>query len=141
MKRKTWVIVGVGVLACGGFLSLFEDDQKYTATTAPKPSAAAPVKPAAEPSEPVTGSGIPSPDAGQQAALTRALRTIEPGLVTKEERAVSRARDVCADIKSGKDAETVQRNARSRFEGGSVPSLTDDQAGQVVTAVRSSFCG
>ncbi|MEU7191689.1 DUF732 domain-containing protein [Streptomyces sp. NPDC045369] len=141
MKRKTWVIVGVGVLAFGGFLSLFEDDQKDTATAAPKPSAAAPVKPAAKPSEPTTGSGIPSPDAGQQAALTRALRTIEPGLVTKEDRAVSRARDVCADLKGGKDAATVQRNARSRFEGGTVPSLTDDQAADIVTAVRSSFCG
>ncbi|MEU7158223.1 DUF732 domain-containing protein, partial [Streptomyces chrestomyceticus] len=100
----------------------------------PKPSAAAPVKPA-------TGNGIPSPDAGQQATLVRALRAVEPALVTKEDRAVSRARDVCTDIKGGKDAATVQRNARSRFEGGTVPSLTDDQAANIVTAVRSSFCG
>ncbi|MFI0262055.1 DUF732 domain-containing protein [Streptomyces sp. NPDC017056] len=141
MKRKTWVLVGAGILAFGGVLSLFQDDQEDTATAAPKPSATAPAKPAAEAAESATESGIPSPDAGQQAALTRALRTIDPGLVAKEERAVSRARDVCADIKGGKDAATVQRNTKSRYEGGSVPNLTDDQAADIVTAVKSSFCG
>ncbi|MCX5262389.1 hypothetical protein OOK27_51210 [Streptomyces canus] len=30
--------------------------------------------------------------------------------------------------------------ARCPAEGGTVPSLTDDQAADIVTAVKSSFC-
>ncbi|WP_369376081.1 DUF732 domain-containing protein [Streptomyces sp. cg36] len=137
-KKKNWFIAGAAVLAFGGVLSLFQDDDdKAEADAKPKAPATAPAKPAEKPSEP---SGIPSPDTMQTAGLMRALRTIEPGLVAKEDRAVSRSRDVCLDIKGGKDDVTVQKNAKSRFEGGTVPSLTDDQAAQIVTAVKSSFC-
>ncbi|MGW2860803.1 hypothetical protein [Streptomyces sp. NPDC001205] len=141
-KKKTWFIVAAGVLAFGGVLSLFQDDDdKAEADAKPKPTATAPAKPADKPSEAASKpSGIPSPDAAQTAALIRALRTIEPGLVAKEDRAVSRSRDVCLDLKGGKDDATIQKNARSRFEGGTVPSLTDDQAANIVTAVKSSFC-
>ncbi|WP_405793373.1 DUF732 domain-containing protein [Streptomyces sp. NBC_01506] len=143
MERKTWIITGVAVLAFGGVLSLFEDEPDK-ATAEPKPSASARLvtdepdeKPSAEPSKP---SGIPSPDAAQTEALIRALRAVEPELVAEDDRAVDRARNVCLDITGGKDAATVQGNAKTRFEGGAVPSLTDDQAGDIVTAVRSSFC-
>lgn len=54
---------------------------------------------------------------------------------------MSRARDVCADIKQHKDPETVRSNARQRYQGGTVPSLSDDQAARIVSAVESSFCG
>lgn len=47
---------------------------------------------------------------------------------------------MCLDVKGGKEAATVQSNAKARFEGGTVPSLTDDQAADIVTAVKSSFC-
>ncbi|MGG2461438.1 hypothetical protein ACO0M4_16700 [Streptomyces sp. RGM 3693] len=53
---------------------------------------------------------------------------------------MDRARYVCSDIKGEKDSATVQRHAAARFEGGTVPSLTDDQAANIVTAVKSSFC-
>ncbi|MEU7642809.1 MULTISPECIES: DUF732 domain-containing protein [unclassified Streptomyces] len=59
--------------------------------------------------------------------------------MAKESRAVDRARNVCSDIKDGKDAATVQRNAKTRYEGGAVPSLTDDQTANIVTAVKVSF--
>ncbi|MEU9608324.1 DUF732 domain-containing protein [Streptomyces sp. NPDC048057] len=140
MERKTWVIVGGAVLAFGAVLSLFEDDDKGTDD---KPTAKASVvasAAAAEPSAPVTGSGVPTPDAQQRAALIRALAAVDAGLVAKEERAVSRARSVCLDIKEGKDAATVQKHARSRYEGGTVPTLNDDQAARIVSAVKSSFC-
>ncbi|MEV8017155.1 hypothetical protein AB0O76_12555 [Streptomyces sp. NPDC086554] len=39
-----------------------------------------------------------------------------------------------------KDDATVQKNAKLRYEGGTVPSLTDDQAADIVTAVKSAFC-
>lgn len=144
MERKTWFIVGGAVLAFGAFLSLFEDDDKGTddkpTAKASVVASAAPSKPATEPSAPPTGSGVPTPDAQQRAALIQALAGVDTGLVVKEERAVSRARSVCLDIKEGKDAATVQKNARSRYEGGTVPSLNDDQAARIVTAVKSSFC-
>ncbi|MFB6955273.1 DUF732 domain-containing protein [Streptomyces niveus] len=140
MKRKAWIITGVAVLAFGGVLSLFEDEPDK-ATAEPKPSASAPDKPDEKPSaEPSKPSGIPSPDAAQTETLIRALRAVDPGLVADEDRAVDRARNVCLDVQGGKDAATVQGNAKSRFEGGTVPSLTDDQAANIVTAVRSSFC-
>nr|WSZ97407.1 DUF732 domain-containing protein [Streptomyces sp. NBC_00857] len=76
----------------------------------------------------------------QREALLRALRSIEPALVADEDRAVDRSRNVCLDLRGGKAAATVQINAKSRFEGGTVPALTEDQAASIVTAVRSSFC-
>ncbi|MGK5630367.1 hypothetical protein [Streptomyces sp. URMC 123] len=144
MKRKVWIITGVAVLAFGGVLSLFEDDSDTAEAKSPKPSATPPTEPAGKPQpakEAPGPTGIPSPDTTQTEALIRALRTIEPGLVEKQKRAVDRSRNVCQDMKGGKDAATVQSNAKARFEGGAVPSLTDEQAGQIVTAVRSSFCG
>ncbi|WP_438294777.1 hypothetical protein [Streptomyces sp. HUAS TT7] len=53
---------------------------------------------------------------------------------------MSRARDVCSDIKYGEADAMIQKKAKARFEGGTVPSLTDDQAANIVTAVKSSFC-
>jgi hypothetical protein len=138
-KKRNWIIAGVAVLAFGGVLSLFEDDNGK-AEAEPK-TTTAPAKPADKPSEAAKPAAVPSPDAAQREALIRALRTIDAGLVVKEDRAVDRARNVCSDIKAKEDDATVQKNARSRFEGGTVPSLTDDQAANIVTAVKSSFCG
>ncbi|WP_282793703.1 hypothetical protein [Streptomyces sp. CC224B] len=83
---------------------------------------------------------MPTPNAGQRAALIRALGAVDAGLVANEERAVSRARNVCLDVKQKKDAATVQANAKARFEGGTVPTLSADQTAQIVTAVRSNLC-
>lgn len=141
-KTRTWLAVGAGVLALGGVLSLFEDD-KDKAEAEPKPAASAPAKPATDPTPdaPRPSSGVPSPDSGQTAKLIAALRDVDPGLVAKESRAVSRARDVCADITQHKDPETVRGNAKSRYQGGTVPNLNDDQAARIVSAVEASFCG
>ncbi|MFJ2906530.1 DUF732 domain-containing protein [Streptomyces sp. NPDC087212] len=140
MKRKTWIITGVAVLAFGGLLSLGEDDSDTASADTAKPSATATAEPTATPSETPPSSVIPSPDATQTEALIHALRTVDPGLVVKTDRAVDRARNVCLDIKGGKESATVESNARARFEGGTVPSLTDDQAADIVTAVKTSFC-
>ncbi|MEU9319940.1 DUF732 domain-containing protein [Streptomyces sp. NPDC048295] len=77
----------------------------------------------------------------QRAALMKALRAVDEGLVVDEDRAVDLSRDVCLDMRDGKDAATVRRHAKTRFEGATVPSLTDDRAADIVAAVRSSFCG
>ncbi|WP_438294776.1 hypothetical protein [Streptomyces sp. HUAS TT7] len=86
MQRKTkiWIIAIVGLLAFGGLLSLFED-KPDKAEAEPKPTTA-PAKPADKPSEAASKpSGVPSPDAGRREALIRALRTIDAGLVVKED--------------------------------------------------------
>ncbi|WP_405817282.1 hypothetical protein OG241_22415 [Streptomyces sp. NBC_01390] len=142
MKRKTWIITGVAVLAFGGMLSLFKDEPDKASAENAKPTATASATQDAKPSTstPEPSSAIPSPDAAQTATLIRALNAIDPGLAAKEERAVNRSRNVCLDVKGGKEAATVQSNAKARFEGGTVPSLTDDQAADIVTAVKSSFC-
>ncbi|QDY79822.1 DUF732 domain-containing protein [Streptomyces qinzhouensis] len=143
MERKTWIIIGAGVLAFGGVLSLFQDSDDSTADAKPRETRSAAVTPhksTAEPSTPTTGSGVPTPDAQQRAALIRALTAVDAGLVTKEDRAVSRARSTCLDIKQGKEASAVQSNTKQRFEGGTVPTITDAQATAIVAAVKTSFC-
>ncbi|MFJ2808650.1 hypothetical protein [Kitasatospora sp. NPDC087271] len=140
-KKK--ILIGCGaVLALGAVLSLFED-KPDKATAEAKPSASAPAAPGQQPADeaPKPTSAIPSPDSAQTVALMAALKAVDPGLVAKQDRAVSRARNTCLDARENKDAATVQKNTKSRFEGGTVPSLTDDQAAQIVTAVKSTFCG
>ncbi|MGX8904755.1 DUF732 domain-containing protein [Streptomyces netropsis] len=143
MQRKTWMVIGAGVLVVAGIGALTggEDSDKEKKDTA-KPTVSTPAKPADKPTPEALkpSSGIPSPDPAQTAKLIAALRAVDPGLVAKETRAVSRARDVCADLKQHKGESTVRKNARARYEGGTVPTLTDDQAAQIVTAVQASFC-
>ncbi|MFE5740587.1 hypothetical protein [Streptomyces celluloflavus] len=140
MKRKTWIITGAAVLAFGGVLSLFED-KPDKAEAEPKPTASAPAKPDEKPSKEVPKpSGIPSPDTAQTAKLIDALRAIDPALVTKEDRAVSRARNICSDIQAHEDTGAVRSKAKARYEGGAV-TLTDGQAADIVAAVKESFCG
>ncbi|MBH1936468.1 hypothetical protein I5Q34_19675 [Streptomyces sp. AV19] len=140
-KAKTWLGVGAGVLVLGGIISLFQDDDDKTdtATAQPKTSASAPATADGQTTAPATTSGIPSPDTAQTARLVAALREVHPGLVTKEAKAISRARDVCLDITQGKDSATIRGNAKQRFQGGDV-ALSDDQADKVVKAVEGSFC-
>ncbi|WP_158708840.1 hypothetical protein [Streptomyces sp. NRRL S-920] len=130
MKLHATAVAAVAVAlaaltACGG-----GDDSK------PKPS-----KSTEAAQKPAEGSGVPTPSAAQRAALIRALGAVEPGLVENEERAVSRSRSVCLDLKEKKPAATVRANAEARFEGGTVPTLSADQAAQIVIAIRSNLCG
>lgn len=82
----------------------------------------------------------PSPNPAQTTALTDALSAIKPELAADEERAVNRARNVCLDVKGGKDTATMAKNAAYRFSGGTAGQLTDAQGGKIVAAVKSSFC-
>ncbi|MGW5676343.1 DUF732 domain-containing protein [Streptomyces sp. NPDC003860] len=131
MDRKTWIVIGVAVLALGWVNSSGDDDDGDNGTPAAKGSAGASAKP---------GSGVPTPTAQQRTALLRALKAVDAGLVAKEDRAVSRARKVCNDIKHGKSEKAVRPNTKARFEGSAVPKLTDEQAAAIVAAVKTSFC-
>ncbi|AUG76585.1 hypothetical protein CFP65_1705 [Kitasatospora sp. MMS16-BH015] len=142
MNRKKWLVVAGGVLALGAALSACEDKLDKAAAEAPKSSAGAPaaVSPQSTTEAPKPASGIPSPDQAQTVALVAALRAVDPALVVKEDRAVSRARNTCLDVRQGKDAATVQKNTASRFTGGSV-TVTDGQAARIVEVVKATFCG
>ncbi|MER5862234.1 DUF732 domain-containing protein [Kitasatospora sp. NPDC002040] len=105
---------------------------------APKAESPAPA-PAQSSTAPKPASAIPSPDAAQTAVLVATLKAVNPALVEKTDKAVDRARNVCSDVQAGKDAATVAKNAKSRFEGGAV-TLTDAQALAIVEAVKASFC-
>jgi hypothetical protein len=118
MRRYLLAVAAVGMLAgCGG-------SSGGEAASASLPSQAS----------------VPDPTAAQRVMLVAALGRIDAGLVADQDRAVRRARDVCADLQAGKPAAAVQQNARARFEGGAVPSLTAAQAAQIVAAVQTSFC-
>ncbi|MEU5978237.1 DUF732 domain-containing protein [Streptomyces sp. NPDC047315] len=130
MDRKTWIVIGVAVLAFGWLNPADGDDDGDTGEPVAKQSGA-PAKP---------GSGVPTPSAQQRKDLLRALKAVDAGLVAKEDRAVSRARKVCNDIKHGKSKKAVQPNTKARFEGSAVPKLTDEQAAAIVAAVKKSFC-
>ncbi|MFI1830120.1 DUF732 domain-containing protein [Streptomyces sp. NPDC020412] len=135
MDRKTWIVIGVAVLALGWVNSSGDDDDGDNGTPAAKASAGASTGASAKP-----GSGVPTPTAQQRTALLRALKAVDAGLVAKEDRAVSRARKVCNDIKHGKSEKAVRPNTKARFEGSAVPTLTDEQAAAIVAAVKTSFC-
>ncbi|GLW32261.1 DUF732 domain-containing protein [Actinoplanes regularis] len=77
--------------------------------------------------------------AGQQAYLA-ALSAIDPGLVANEERALSRAKDICADIAGGEfiGAKLNERVAE-RLSGGDA-QITAEQAAKVVALAKANVC-
>ncbi|MGW6313790.1 hypothetical protein [Streptomyces sp. NPDC055099] len=115
-------VAALTLTGCGG-----DDEPKADAKPKDQTKAAAPA-------------AIPSPDAPQTETLLSKLRTIKPELVTDEERAVSRSRNVCSDVRAEKDETTMAKNANARFSGGTAGQLTDEQGAKIVSAVKSSFC-
>ncbi|WP_432506102.1 hypothetical protein [Kineococcus arenarius] len=65
---------------------------------------------------------------------------VEPELAADAEQLQQRAEEVCADIEQGTDEATVTSNAQERFSGGDVGQLTEQQAQQLVEAIRSTVC-
>ncbi|MFI0265570.1 hypothetical protein [Streptomyces luteogriseus] len=133
MNRKIATLGLLGTLLLTAVACDSGDDSTDAAPKDPATKESAPKKPEAP-------STYPSPNAAQTAKLITALGAIDKGLVVKEDRAVRRSENVCRDIKDGKDAQGIKKNAELRFEGGNVPDLSDAQAGQIVDAVKASFC-
>lgn len=118
----------LGAVACDGT----ED----STDAAPKASATK----EASPKQTEASSDYPSPNASQTRELITALGAIDKGLVVNEDRAIRRSENVCRDVKDGKDTKALNKNAELRFEGGNVPDLSEEQAAQIVDAVKASFC-
>jgi hypothetical protein len=116
--RNTVIAAAFGVLALAGC---------STSTPAEPTASSAPVQPV---------SGVPTPDAGQQADYLAALKEIDPGLVVNEERAIRRGRAICDRIinKSGSAASLVSYTVEE-LSGGNA-TIDQAQAKKAIKAVK-----
>ncbi|MFC3980178.1 DUF732 domain-containing protein [Streptosporangium jomthongense] len=78
---------------------------------------------------------VPTPDGAERDAYLAALRSVDPGLVEKEDQAVRRGRDTCLDILEKKTTAQVAANAKVRFTG--AVTVSEEQARQIVEAVKA----
>lgn len=134
-RRGRWALY-----VAGGFLGLAVLGGVVEAVGGGDDGQAVP-SPAAEPSTavPQPSTGVPTPTGDVRAAYLAALEEIDPGLVVKPDRAVSRGREVCLDLRDGVPIADVVRRTRQRFSGGTT-TIDNAQARQVVAAVRK-WCG
>lgn len=104
----------------------------------PEPDATAPPKAPAPPA-PSKSSAFLRPTPEQEKTLITALTAIDPALTVKEERAISRSVGVCDDIRNGKDAATITKNAAFRYDGGDA-SVDNAKAEKIVKAIKDAYC-
>ncbi|MFJ5880271.1 hypothetical protein [Kitasatospora cineracea] len=149
---KKWLVVAGAVLVVGGLFLLFGARPRESGravepvrpgtTAGPTAGATAVGTPSARVTDtaPAQPSGVPSPDREQTAALVAALRAVDPLLVGRQDRVVDRARNVCWDLREGRDPAVVERNAAALF-GTEAFVVSEEQAAGIVDAVKGSFCG
>lgn len=104
-----------------------------TVTATPVPEAPAPTAAAA----PTAGLFL-RPDGAQTGQLLAGLAAIDPGL--GDARSVDRAVNVCDGLLRGDPREQVLEGIELRFEGGSVPDLSGEQAAEVLDVIVATFC-
>jgi DNA-binding ferritin-like protein len=76
-------------------------------------------------------------EAGQEAreaGFLTALAAIDRSLAEQKDEAVRAGRDICQDVKDGKDEETVVKNAAAHFE------VDSSKAQQIVTVTKTALC-
>lgn len=78
---------------------------------------------------------IPSPNTVQGQDLVDKLNSIAPGLDTEPEETVENARNTCDSILGG--SQTLVSDTQTRFQGDGVDTVSEDQAQQIVDAVRA----
>ncbi|MFG3582553.1 hypothetical protein [Streptomyces sp. NPDC047990] len=139
MKKNTKVAlwIGGGVLVLGAIANAGNGDDtskqdKPAAKTLTTPKA----KPSAKAPAPVK---FDEPNAAETKALLSKLKTINPGIVVNEERAVRRSVNTCSDIQAGKSGDLLNKNVAYRFTGGNA-TVDEVQAAEIVKAVKGSFC-
>lgn len=127
------VVVGVLVLCLGGVVAIIalSPDPEVPAAATPQYSPWSPQWQASEP-------GFVYPETAAQTAYLAALGEIDPRLVEKPERAVSRGRSVCLDLYQ-KDKATAVRNAASR-ESTASKTLSTEAATRLVEAAHRHLC-
>jgi hypothetical protein len=113
------LLVVLLLTACGG-----------TQSTSPSPTATATT---------TMASSIPKPDADQEKELLTQLGAISPAL--NNAKSVSNSRNTCTSILGGSDDSKLVAATKTRFTGGDVKEVTDEQARQILAVVKSNgFC-
>lgn len=109
----------------------------------PSPAASeAPAVPASAATPAESGPDILAADevpAEGRAAYLAGLTSIDSGLTLNEDRAISRATNICLDIDQGKDETTIINNTVERLSGGNA-TIDEDQAADVVELARTYIC-
>ncbi|WP_030526589.1 hypothetical protein [Phycicoccus jejuensis] len=110
-----------------------------TATVTAAPTTPEVTPPSTETTAPSRASSIPSPDSGQSRELLAALAAIDPGL--GDDRNVDRARNTCQALLEGRSVDSIVSITQQRFEGGTVPSLSERQVRQIIKVIQDNgFC-
>lgn len=82
---------------------------------------------------------VPTPDTSQEATLRQAYRNVAPYL--DDDQLVPAARALCRDILGGSTESYLVESTQVRHMSKYAPAVTDDQAHQIITAVKTNgFC-
>lgn len=125
MRYRLIAIISAVALASAGCGS--SDDPEPPSTPAQKPPA-------------VATSAAATADAAGQDAYLQGLAAIDPGLVANEDRALSRAKDTCLDIKQGEiTGDKLNERVAERLSGGDA-QITPAQAAKVISLAKTTVC-
>jgi hypothetical protein len=117
------LLVVLLLTACGGTQSTSPSPTATVAATAPA----------------TVASSIPKPDADQEKELLTQLGAIS--LALNNAKSVSNSRNTCTSILGGSDDSKLVAATKTRFTGGDVNEVTDEQARQILAVVKSNgFC-
>ncbi|MFA5898132.1 MAG: DUF732 domain-containing protein [Hyphomicrobium sp.] len=105
----------------------------------PSPATVEPVEESNELVSEVSSDGF-SDEAVREAMFLATMTEIDRGLTVNPDRALGRADNICLDIEQGRDEAQILANAEARYEGGTVPDVTPEQAQLIVNAVRDYRC-
>lgn len=128
------ILLAAALTACGS----------EAAPSEAAPSAAVPAEtaPPVEPSPVAETTGPPksisTPKGQARADYLAALKAIDPGLVAKKDRAVSRGVAICRDVRD-EDAETAAQKVLDRFGDGDA-ELTIGAAREIVRVTQEHVC-
>lgn len=155
MTKRQWWLTGLGsvfalvvfcvlglfALGAGSLLADGGRPSPSAVASAAGPSSPAPAvtSAAAVPSVAPSPAGSVQPPADPDRFVAE-LAAIDGALVANRDRALSRGRETCLDIKQAEftDAQLADR-ARQRYTGGTV-TVSAEQAGRIVAAARQWLC-
>lgn len=137
MRIRTTTAVVTAVLALS-LVSCSSDDGGSDDKAEPSKSSTPKATKSQDYSDAEKAAGIPpEPNAAERAVLIRALRAVNPALVTDEDKAVDNARNQCATINGGGKADVT---AQARFST-SEHTATEAEAKAINEALKASgFC-
>ncbi len=138
LRLAVLILLLVPLVACGG---KSEDQPKNELTLTNPPASRSTCQPKTDEADAEftrrckPSDSIPSPNTVQSQDLLDKLNAIAPGLDTEPGQTVEDARNTCDSILGG--SQTLVSDTQTRFKGDGVRSLTEDQAQEIVGAVKA----